>query len=205
VEQPTRIVILGGGCVAIYACRAVRKAIGRGEVTVVSRENYHVWHGYVSEMITGRIAAGQILSPARRIFQPARVHVAEIESIDLEQQQVITSRHLDGRQYELPYDHLFLGLGSAEHLDAYPGLAEHGFRLKSHDDCFRLKNHILKMFERADIETDPEERRRLLTFFVAGGGLRRGVSPPGGIRHPAPQEPGRGGDDRDPRGVLHPQ
>ena len=26
------------------------------------------------------------------------------------------------------------------------------------------------MFELADIERDPEERRRLLTFFVAGGG-----------------------------------
>jgi NADH dehydrogenase len=172
MKQPTRILILGGGYVAIFACRALRKAINRGEVevTVVSKENYHVWHGYVSEMITGRIAAGQILSPARRIFTPARVHVADIESIDLEKQQVITSRQLDGRQYTLEYDQLVLALGSAEHLDAYPGLAEHGFRLKSYDDCFCLKNHILKMFEMADIETDPEERRRLLTFFVAGGG-----------------------------------
>lgn len=142
MKQPARIVILGGGYVAIFACRALRKAIERGEVdvTVVSRENYRVWHGYVSEMITGRIAAGQILSPARRIFQPARVHVAEIEAIDLAQQKVVTSRHLDGRHYELDYDHLILALGSAEHLDAYPGLAEHGFRLKSYDDCFRLKN-----------------------------------------------------------------
>lgn len=172
MKKPTRILILGGGYVAIFACRALRKAINRGEVevTVVSKENYHVWHGYVSEMITGRIAAGQILSPARRIFTPARVHVAEIEAIDLHEQQVITSRQLDGRQYKLEYDQLILALGSAEHLDAYPGLAEHGFRLKSYDDCFRLKNHILKMFEMADIETDPAERRRLLTFFVAGGG-----------------------------------
>jgi NADH dehydrogenase len=171
-QKPKRILILGGGYVAIFACRALKRAIARAEVdvTVVSRENYHVWHGYVSEMITGRIAAGQILSPARRIFSPAKVHVAEIEQIDLKNRKVVTSRHLDGRQYELEYDELILSLGSTENYDAYPGLQEHGFRLKSYDDCFRLKNHILRMFEMADIETDPAERQRLLTFFIAGGG-----------------------------------
>ena len=29
----------------------------------------------------------------------------------------------------------------------------------------------MEMFELADIEKNPEERRRLLTFFVAGGGF----------------------------------
>lgn len=170
--RPAKILILGGGYVAISATRALRGAIERGEaeVTVVSRENYHVFHGFVSEMLTGRIQPGQILSPVRRIFAPARVHVAEIEAIDLVGQKVTTSRQLDGRRYELEYDYLLLCLGSVDHTEAYPGLAEHGFKLKTYDDCFRLKNHILTMFELADIETDPEERRRLLTFFVAGGG-----------------------------------
>jgi NADH dehydrogenase len=95
---------------------------------------------------------------------------ARQEQIDLAARKVITSRHLDGARNELEYDHLVFALGSAEHLELYPGLAEHPFRLKTFPDCFRLKNHILEMFELADIETDPEERRRLLTFFVAGGG-----------------------------------
>lgn len=172
MKKPTRVLVLGGGYVAIHVCRALKRAIERGEVevTVLSRENYHVWHGYVSEMITGRIGPGQILSPARRIFSPARIHVGEIESVDLVNKKVVTSRQLDGRQYELEYDQVVLALGTAENYDAYPGLAEHAFRLKAYDDCFRLKNHLLTMFEMADIESDPAERRRLLTFFVAGGG-----------------------------------
>lgn len=172
MPQPTKVVVLGGGYVAITVCRSLKKAIASGEVevTVVSRQNYHAWHGYISEMITGRIAPGQILSPARRIFKGANVHVGEITKIDLEAKRVYTTRHLDGRPYELAYDHLVFGLGSAENYDAYPGLAEHAFKLKNWSDCFRLKNHIITMFELADIETDPDERRRLLTFFVAGGG-----------------------------------
>lgn len=164
--------ILGGGYVPITLTRQLQRSIERGDVdvTVVSRENYHAFHGFIGEMITGRIGPSSMLSPVRRIFAPARVHVGEIEKVDLSARKVVTSRHLDGLRYELDYDQLVLALGSAEHLELYPGLAEHAFRLKTYQDCFRLKNHILEMFELADIETDPAERRRLLTFFIAGGG-----------------------------------
>ena len=83
----------------------------------------------------------------------------------------VTTVGRDGTRYDLDYDYAVVAVGSGENLEAYPGLAEHAFRLKSFDDCFRLKNHIIEMFERADVESDPEERRRLLTFFVAGGGF----------------------------------
>jgi NADH dehydrogenase len=166
------VLVLGGGYVPITLTRELRRPVERGEleVTVVSRDNFHTFHGFVGEMITGRIGPSSMLSPVRRIFAPANVHVAEIESIDLEAQKVVTSRHLDGARFELGYDHLVLCLGSAENVDAYPGLAEHAYKLKTFRDCLALKNHILEMFELADIERDPAERRRLLTFVVAGGG-----------------------------------
>lgn len=172
MSRPVRVLMLGGGYVAIGLIQKLRPAIKRGavEVTVVSRENYHVFHGFVPDMVTGRISADQILSPNRRIFKPARIHVAEIEAIDLQRRRVTTSRKFDGRSYELEYDQLVIGIGSRDNLEAYPGLAEHAFRLKTFDDSFQLRNHILTMLELAAIETDPSERRRLLTFFVAGGG-----------------------------------
>jgi NADH dehydrogenase len=173
VTKPPHVLILGGGFVALKATRALRRQIKRGEaaVTVVDRDNFFTMHGFIGEMVTGRIAPGNILTVSRRIHAPAQVHVGEIESIDLERKRVVTSRRLDGLRFDLDYDHLVLALGSGENLDAYPGLAEHAFRLKSFEDCFRLRNHVLEMFELADIELDPEERRRLLTFFVAGGGF----------------------------------
>ena len=170
--MPPHVLVLGGGYVPITLTRELRRSVERQEldVTVVSRDNFHTFHGFVGEMITGRIGPSSMLSPVRRIFAPARVHVAEIESIDVDARKVVTSRHLDGARFELGYDHLVLCLGSSESLDAYPGLAEHAFKLKTFRDCLQLKNHVLEMFELADIERDPAERRRLLTFVVAGGG-----------------------------------
>ena len=170
---PTRVLVLGGGFAGLHLVRAARKAIAarRLEVTVVMRDNFLCMHGLLGEMLTGRVAPGTILNPARRIFAPAEVHVAEVESIDTEARRVVTSRHLDGARFELEYDRLAVCVGSVEHTELYPGLAEHAFRLKSFHDCFRLRNHLVEMFELAEIETDPQERRRLLTFFVAGGGF----------------------------------
>jgi len=166
------VVVLGGGFAAGATTRSLRGSIRRGEIdaTVVSRTNNACLHGLIAEMITGRISPGAVASPARRVFAPAHVHVAEIESIDLERRRVVTSRALDGARRELEFDHVVLALGSEENLDAYPGLREHAFKVKSFDDSLRLRNHIVEMFELADAEADGEERRRLLTFFVAGGG-----------------------------------
>jgi NADH dehydrogenase len=173
MPEPPHVLILGGGFVAQKVARRLRRPIERGELTatVVDRDNFFTFHGLIGEMVTGRILPSNLLNPARRVFAPAQVHVGEIESIDIEARRVVTSRRLDGARFELRYNHAVVCIGCGENLEAYPGLSEHAFRLKSFDDCFRLKNHVIEMFELADIESDPEERRRLLTFFVAGGGF----------------------------------
>jgi NADH:ubiquinone reductase (H+-translocating) len=165
------VVSLGGGWAALYFTRALRSAIKRGDVelTVVSRDNFHTFHGFIAEMLAGRIQANQVIAAARQVFRPATFHNAEIETIDTDRRVVTTSRLLDGRQYELPYDHLLVAVGSLDALHRVPGLAEHGFRLRTFLDTLRVRNHLINVLEMAEIEPDPEERRRLLTFVVAGG------------------------------------
>lgn len=170
-QPPTRVLCLGGGWVAVYLAHAMRRAVHRGEVdlTVVSRDNYHTLHGFIPEMLSGRIQANQIISPARRIFPPARFVTAEVQGIELERRRVIASRALDGREYPFEYDHLVIALGSVDDLSRYAGVAEHSLRLKNYWDAFKARSHLLSMLEMAQLETDPEERRRLLTFVVVGG------------------------------------
>lgn len=170
-SQPIRVVCLGGSYVALFLVRRLRRAIKRGEVevTVISRDNFHTFHGFIGEMLAGRIQPEQVLSPARRVFAPARFFNAEIESVDFESKTVLTSRLLDGRQYEVPYDHLVVSVGSADDLARYPGVEEHALRLKSYWDCFKTRGRLMSMLEMAEIEPDPEERRRLLTIVVVGG------------------------------------
>ena len=52
-----------------------------------------------------------------------------------------------------------------------PGLAEHAVPFKYLGDALRLRNHLVHTLEEAAIASDADERRRLLTFVVAGGGF----------------------------------
>src|SRR5215831_18934174 len=170
-QTATRVVCLGGGWVAIYLARALRPAIHRGQVslTVVSRDNYSTVHGLIAEMLTCKVQPQQINASVRDLIAPAQFHNAEIESIDVCHRSVLTRRALDGRPYTLPYDHLVVGVGSVDDLSRRSGIGEHAFPLKTFGHCYRLRNHLLSVLEMAAIETNREERRRLLTFVVAGG------------------------------------
>jgi NADH:ubiquinone reductase (H+-translocating) len=171
MKEPVQVVCLGGGWVAIYLARALRPAVRKGDVklTVVSRDNYSTVHGLIAEMLTCKIQPLQINASVREVIAPAYLHNAEIESVDISKQRVHTRRALDGRAYSLPYDHLVVGVGSVEDFSRYAGIADHTFPLKTFADCYRLRNHLVSVLEMASIETNAEERRRLLTFVVAGG------------------------------------
>src|SRR5260370_3465631 len=45
------------------------------------------------------------------------------------------------------------------------------FNFKSLLDAIRIRNHVIEMFERADLQSDPALRSSLLTFVIAGGGF----------------------------------
>lgn len=169
--KPLRVVALGGGYATINVLKSLKRHIASGRVhlTVIDKNNYHVFHGLVAEMLTGKIQPGNITSPARMVFRGADFHNAEVLHVDFQNKRVTTRRYLDGHQQTVEYDHLVIGLGSRDNLSRYTGVAQNTFRLKSYWDVFELKNHITGILELAEIETDPVERQRLLTFVIAGG------------------------------------
>lgn len=53
-----------------------------------------------------------------------------------------------------------------------PGVEENALTLECLNDATLLRNHVLGLLEQADnVGPDPEQRRQLLTFVVAGGGF----------------------------------
>lgn len=182
------VLCLGGGYTAIYLAKQLRAALraGRVQLTVVDVDNFQCFHGLIPDMITGKIQPTDTLSASRRLFAPGTFVNAEVEKIDLELRRVTVARLLDGRQLELDYDHLVLALGSTEHLGRFPGLAEHSFRLKAYAGCLAVRNQFISMLELADMEPDPVERARLLTFVVVGGNFA-GVEVAGELREFLPE------------------
>jgi NADH dehydrogenase len=165
------IVALGGGFGSMFLYQTLSRMVRRNEIrlTVIDRNNYNCFHGLVPEMLTGKISPNSLLNPLRSVFRGAQFRNGTVEKIDLDRKEVLFSRGLDGKQFGVTFDHLFLNLGSVENLSLFPGIREHTLRLKTYPDILQARHHLITMLELADIEEDPVEVERLLNFVVAGG------------------------------------
>jgi NADH dehydrogenase len=175
VREPVRhVVILGGGFAGISAAQQLEKLCARDsslEITLVSSSNYLLFTPMLAEVASSGLEAQHISTPARAALFFTRFHRAEVEMVDSEAQLVRIRTGGSSPAVALTYDHLVLALGSVPHFHDLPGVAENSFALKTLQDATVLRNHVITMLERADSEPDEAERRRLLTFVVAGAGF----------------------------------
>jgi NADH dehydrogenase len=172
----THIVILGGGFAGVYAARHLRRFLTTAErqkvqISLVSPENYLVFQPMLPEVVSGTLDTLHVISPIRRIIPHATIYVRPVEEIDLDRMRVRLAPGYSLRHLDLKYDHLVLALGTRLAVGLVPGLAEHAIPFKYLGDALRLRNHAVHALEEAAIADDPQERRRLLTFVVAGGGF----------------------------------
>jgi NADH dehydrogenase len=168
-----RVVILGGGHGGFRAAKkllALRKPADNLEIVVVSSETSEVYHGLMPQIVGGKVQARNLLVPLRASLPGIVFYNYEVEKIDLEKRKVYLDPVAERAKIEIAFDYLIVTLGSVTDLSRFPGLQEHGLQTKTIGDVYFLRDHLLEMLERASVETDPEERRRLLTFVVAGAG-----------------------------------
>lgn len=172
-DSKKRVVILGGGFAGVYTAIHLAQLNRRRkdlEIVIVNRENYFVFQPLLPEIISGNIGILDTVSPIHRLVPDAQLYVREVQAVDLEAQTVTLSPGFRPRETVLPYDHLVLALGTVTDFRGSPGLFEHALPFKNLADALRLRNHLIHVMEEASIEPDPELRRQLLTFVVAGGG-----------------------------------
>lgn len=94
-----------------------------------------------------------------------------MHGIDLEKRVVVASHCPVCQRHELSFDHLVLALGSTTNFYGLSGVGENALPMKTLSDAMALRNHIIGLFEHADLQTDPAVRKAMLTFIVAGGGF----------------------------------
>ena len=184
-EKPirlTRILILGGGFAGIEVLRQLQKAFQNDigiDITLVSRDNFFLFTPMLPEISSGMIETRHIVTPLRVFCNRAKFYEANIESIDLDNKQVVISHQIgkqtnpiEWRSHILKYDYLLIALGNETNFFGMDGAAKQAFTLKSLGDAIVLRNHVINMLEQADIEhADFALRKSLLTFVVVGGGF----------------------------------
>ncbi|MGH2371947.1 MAG: NAD(P)/FAD-dependent oxidoreductase [bacterium] len=171
---PTRVVILGGGFGGVSAAQRLEQLFSRAarfEITLVSQSNYLLFTPMLAEVASSGLEPQHISAPVRAALPHTRFRRADVEAIDVNTQAVWIRTRATAPAEALSYDHLVLALGSVPNFYGLPGLEDNSFTLKTLQDATALRNHVIGTLERADVEPDVEERRRMLTFVVAGGGF----------------------------------
>jgi NADH:ubiquinone reductase (H+-translocating) len=165
-------VVVGGGFGGLLAVKGLRHA--DVEVTLVDRQNYHLFQPLAYQVATGGLSAPEIATPLRRVLRRqknARVLMAEVTSFDLERRQVRLDHLPNGAHgVVLDYDELVVAGGSAYSYFGHDDWASHAPELKSLAGALELRSRILGAFEAAEVERDDGRRKAWLTFVVVGGG-----------------------------------
>lgn len=172
-KHKPKLVILGTG----WGSVAMLKELNPGDyhVTVVSPDNYFLFTPMLPSATVGTLELRSLVEPVRRIVNRLRGHFLRAEAVDIEfSHKLVEVCQVDAngekQSFYLPYDKLVVGVGSTTNPHGVKGLENCNF-LKTIEDARLIKNKVLRNLELACLPTtSDEERRRLLSFVISGGG-----------------------------------
>ncbi len=167
MEKKKKIVVIGAGFGGLSFCKKIDKS--QYDVLIIDRNNFHSFPPLFYQVASGGLDPASISFPIRREMRNRKMsgcnfNYGDVKTIDTVAKTVTT-------EYEtISYDILIIAAGTTNNFFGIENLQQRVCTLKSTSQAIRTRNEILLRLERAAIETDPERRRRLLTFAVIGGG-----------------------------------
>lgn len=164
-----RVIIIGAGFAGIDAAHTLaNKAV---DVLLIDRQNYHTFTPLLYQVATCGLDPSGIAYPVRQIFYDKaniRFLMGEVTAVDASARHI--SVRTNGTSQRLSYDFLIVAAGSVSNYFGNDSFASSTFGLKTLSDAILLRNHILRLFERAAWTEDEAERAALTTMVVVGGG-----------------------------------
>ena len=161
------IVILGAGFGGLSCARALRRA--HAKVTLVDQRNFHLFQPLLYQVATAVLSLADIAMPIRQIVRRqgnTQVRLGRVEAIDRQARSIRLSQ-VDER---ISYDYLVVATGARHTYFGHDDWAQFAPVLKTAEDAIVIRHRVLTAFEKAEVTTDANERRRLLSFVVIGGG-----------------------------------
>ena len=158
---PHRVVIVGGGAGGLPLATSLGDRYGRGkavQVTLVDRNETHVWKPLLHEVAAGRMDADSHALDYLAIahWHHFRFRQGALRALDRERREITLDAVIGPEGFEvlpqrtLPYDTLILCLGSVSNDFGVPGASEHPISLDTLDDAERFHRRLLAVSVRAD-------------------------------------------------------
>lgn len=195
--EKTKILILGAGFGGIYTAINLSRRLKKREdieITLVDGNKFHLFKPMLHEVATGSVDPTHIIQPIRTVMKGRHFSFVEgfVQRMDLKARHALVCTEcgscakvkemnlgefdISGKVFkplkkkDLHYDYLVLAVGGQPNFYNIPGVTENAFPLYSLEDAVKIREHISRAFEIADHLEDPELRKRVLTFVVAGAG-----------------------------------
>jgi NADH dehydrogenase FAD-containing subunit len=169
-NQLPHVVIVGGGFGGLAAAKALRKA--PAHVTLIDRNNHHVFQPLLYQVATSVLTPAQIGAPIRAILRKqtnTTVIRGEVVAVDKDERTVIVDS-ADRQDVPIHYDYLVIATGASHSYFGHDKFAQYAPGLKTLADAVEIRNKILQAFEQAEAEEDTSRHKDLLTFVLVGAG-----------------------------------
>ena len=164
-EGRKRLVIVGGGFGGLKLARKLKS--NKFQVVLLDKNNHHIFQPLLYQVATAGIEPSAISFPFRKIFKKREhFHIRICEA-----QRVIPENNLlETTIGTLAYDYLVISTGCDTNYFGNASMAEQTMALKNTSEALFNRNQILDSFEQAQNTGNEEERKRLMTFAIVGGG-----------------------------------
>lgn len=171
-QKRPRILVVGGGYVGLYVAMNLQKKVKShgGIVTVVDPNPYMTYQPFLPEVAGGQIEPRHVVVSHRQHLKHSELINGRVLSIDHASKKAVIAP-VNGEEYELEYTDVVMSAGAVTRTFPITGLAEQGIGLKTIEEAIALRNKVAERIESASNMTDPEARKRALTFVVVGGGF----------------------------------
>jgi NADH:ubiquinone reductase (H+-translocating) len=164
------VVIVGGGFAGLAAAKGLKRS--PVNILLIDRSNHHVFQPLLYQVATSVLAPGQIASPIRSLLADqtnTSVMLGCVTGADAVSKQVIVDAD-DKTGIRIDYDYLILATGATHSYFGHNEFAPFAPGLKNLSDAESLRNRLLEVFEKAEIDNDPDRRKALMTFVMVGAG-----------------------------------
>lgn len=170
-REPCRVVVVGAGFAGYFAARRLARELGpqEAQITVVSDEDSLLYQPLLPEVVVGTLDPRAVVVPLAASLSGVHLVRARARHVDLDARTIVVRRG-SGEERSLTYDRLVLTPGAVTRVFDIPGLAEHALGFKTIAEALYIRDLVLLRMQRANDESDPAVRRRLLSFVVVGAG-----------------------------------
>jgi NADH dehydrogenase len=166
-----RLLILGGGFGGLDVARSIARspaARGYWDALLIDKENFFQFNPLLPAVAVGAVETRHIVYPLREMARHRHIRFVKNKAIAIDLERKCVQLH---NSLSEPYDTLVIAVGSVTNWYSVPGAQVNARPFKTIVDAMTLRARVVELFEMAEQARSDEQRRRLLSFVIVGGGV----------------------------------